>query len=119
METLLRATKGGSGREIIVLHSMNGLMGLGLAGLTLLQKEFMIGAVIRQSRPDSRTAHLQIPAGRPHEGYLAACGITSGHLSCDFDISCHLTKSPRPTSVTCLQPDPGEDGTELWDTRNT
>ena len=43
METLLRPTKGGSGREIIVLHSMNGLMGLGLAGLSLLQKEFMIG----------------------------------------------------------------------------
>ena len=62
-------------------------------------------------------AHLHRGGGR-HEGYLVACGITSGHLSCDFDISCHLTKSPRPTSVTCLQPDSG-DGTELWDTKNT
>ena len=58
------------------------------------------------------------PGRPPHEGYLLACGITSGHLSWDSDISCHLTKSPRPTSVTCLQPDSG-DGTELWDTKNT
>ena len=30
METLLRPTKGGSGREIMVLHSMNGARGAGV-----------------------------------------------------------------------------------------
>ena len=59
-------------------------------------------------------AHLRRGGGGRHEGYLEACGITSGHLSSDFDIACHLTKSPRPKSVTCLQAE-----SRVWDTTNT
>ena len=63
METLLRPTKGGSGREIMVLHSMNGLMGIGVG---LSHKEFMIGLVIR-------TTELAIRTNRRDCGRMLIC----------------------------------------------
>ena len=58
------------------------------------------GLLICTPPPDSRE-------GGPHVRGLSG-GVWNNiwsFISCDFDISCHLTKSPRPTSVTCLQPD--------------
>ena len=99
-----------------------GLEGLGLPGLSPAHKEFMIGLVIRTTELAIRTNRQDCGrmlictggGGGRHEGYLEACGITSGHLSSDFDIACHLTKSPGPKSVTCLQAE-----SRVWDTTNT
>ena len=81
----------------------------------------MIGLVIRTTelairtnRQDCGRMLICTGGGGRHEGYLEACGITSGHLSSDFDIACHLTKSPGPKSVTCLQAE-----SRVWDTTNT